>query len=72
MTQGLILIVLQKITSTLGGAAVIALVSKVGEVASIILEAESIMKEIESEFEIMQAFISQVDQYTGSHQILES
>ena len=68
MTQGLILIVLQKITSTLGGA----LVSKVGEVASIILEAESIMKEIESEFEIMQAFISQVDQYTGSHQILES
>lgn len=72
MTQGLILIVLQKITSTLGGAAVIALVSKVGEAASIILEAESIMKEIESEFEIMQAFISQVDQYTGSHQILES
>ncbi|RCV19023.1 hypothetical protein SETIT_3G350300v2 [Setaria italica] len=72
MTQGLILIVLQKITATLGGAAVTALVSKVGEVASIILEAESIMKEIESEFEIMQAFVSQVDQYTGSHQILES
>ncbi|CAL4898989.1 unnamed protein product [Urochloa decumbens] len=72
MTQGLILIVLQKITTTLGGAAVTALVSKVGEVARIILEAESIMKEIESEFEIMQAFVSQVDQYTGRNQILES
>ncbi|KAF8661151.1 hypothetical protein HU200_057260 [Digitaria exilis] len=78
MTQGLILIVLQKITTTLGGAAVTALVSKVGELAGIILEAESIMKDIQGEFEIMQAFLSprvlaeEPNPYTGNHQILES
>lgn len=72
MTQGLILIVLQKITTTIGGAALNAIISKFGEVASIILEAENSIKEIESEFEIMQAFISQVDPYSGNHQVLES
>jgi len=60
MAEGLILVVLQKIATTLGGAALSVIRSKLGKGANILLEAENSMKEIESEFEIMQAYISQV------------
>lgn len=72
MAEGLILVVLQKITATLGGAALNAIKSKLGKEAGIFLEAENSMKEIESEFEVMQAFISQVDPYSENDKILKS
>jgi len=72
MAEGLILVVLQKIATTLGGAALSVIRSKLGKGANILLEAENSMKEIESEFEIMQAYISQVDPYSENDQILKS
>ncbi|AQK40401.1 disease resistance protein RPM1 [Zea mays] len=71
MAEGLILVVLQKIATTLGGAALSVIKSKLGKGANILLEAENSMKEIESEFEIMQAYISQADPYSESNKILK-
>lgn len=61
MAEGLILVVLQKIATTLGAAALNVIRSKLGRGGNILLEAENSMKEIESEFEIMQAYISKVN-----------
>ncbi|KAL6622744.1 hypothetical protein ACP70R_032623 [Stipagrostis hirtigluma subsp. patula] len=72
MAEGLILVVLQKIGTTLGGAALSVIRSKLGKEVNILLEAENSMKEIESEFEIMQAYISKVDPYSENDQILKS
>ncbi|CAN6338451.1 unnamed protein product [Urochloa humidicola] len=72
MAEGLILVVLQKIANTLAGAALNVIRSKLGKGANILLEAENSMKEIESEFEIMQAYISQVDPCSENDQTLKS
>lgn len=72
MAEGLILVVLQKIATTLGGAALNVIMSKLGREGNILLEAENSMKEIESEFEIMQAYISQVDPYSENDKVLKS
>ncbi|CAL4906349.1 unnamed protein product [Urochloa decumbens] len=72
MAEGLILVVLQKIATTLGGAALSVIRSKLGKGANILLEAENSMKEIESEFEIMQAYISQVDPCSENDHTLKS
>ncbi|KAF7017949.1 hypothetical protein CFC21_031304 [Triticum aestivum] len=72
MAEGLILVVLSKITATFGGVALNAIRLKLGKEGNILLETENRMKQIEIEFEIMQAFISQVDPYSENNQILKA
>jgi disease resistance protein RPM1 len=72
MAEALILVLLQKITTTLGGAALRAISSQLGKETTILLEVQNSVKEIESEFDIVRAFISQVDQCGTNNKILES
>ncbi|CAL4899273.1 unnamed protein product [Urochloa decumbens] len=72
MSEALILVLLQKITTTLGGAALKAISSQWSKETTIFLEVQNSMKEIESEFDIVQAFISQVDPSSRNNKIFEA
>ncbi|OEL22640.1 Disease resistance protein RPM1 [Dichanthelium oligosanthes] len=72
MAEALILVLLTKIASILGSSALKATSTQLGKEASILFDVENSMKEIESEFDVMQAFISQVDPNSTNNQIFES
>ncbi|CAN6334034.1 unnamed protein product [Urochloa humidicola] len=72
MAEALIVVLLQKIATTLGAAALQAFGSQLGKEAALLLLVQNSMKEIECELEIMQAFISQVDPNRTNNQIFES
>lgn len=72
MAEALIPVLLQKIATTLSGAAQNAISSQLGKEATILFDVENSMREIESEFDVMQAFISQVYPYGMKNEIFQS
>lgn len=72
MAEALILVLLSKIATTLGKAALNGIKSRLGKEIIILFQVENSMKEIESEFEIMQAYISQVQLQNRNNQIFVS
>lgn len=72
MAEALILVLLSKIATTLGKAALNGIKSRLGKEIIILFQVENSMKEIESEFEIMQAYISQVQLQDRNNQIFVS
>ncbi|BAF29837.1 disease resistance protein RPM1 [Oryza sativa Japonica Group] len=72
MAEALILVLLQKIATTLRGAAQKAISSQLGKEATLLFDVENSMREVECEFDVMQAFISQVDPYCTNNQVFQS
>uniref|UniRef100_A0A0E0LZ30 Disease resistance protein RPM1-like n=1 Tax=Oryza punctata TaxID=4537 RepID=A0A0E0LZ30_ORYPU len=63
MAEGIVFVVLQKVSASLGGEALNLISSQLGKRVPLLSSVETRMRQLQSEFTIMQAFISQ----TGIH-----
>lgn len=72
MAEALIIVVLQKITSALGEEGLKMLSSNFKKQAPDLLEVTNRMRLLQSDFSMMQAFVSQVDVHRSSDKVLEA
>jgi disease resistance protein RPM1 len=64
MAEAVVYVVLQKIAASLGREALKAIGSRLGKEASDLLEADNSMRQIETEFRVMKAFLVQIPMHS--------